>query len=161
MTRRECPASRSASKHFNSLAMSSKCKPVVGSSKMKSVCPSNCAVKCAASFTRCASPPDNVVAGCPSLRYPSPTSSRILSFCATRFPSARLLKKSIASFTVIERMSSTFFPLYRISRASFLYRFPLQLSHVRYKSAMNCISIFWTPSPSHVSHRPPGTLNEK
>ena len=31
-----------------------------------------------ASFTRCASPPESVVAGCPSLIYPSPTSYSVL-----------------------------------------------------------------------------------
>ena len=34
-----------------------------------------------------------------------------------------------------------------ISRVSFLKRFPLQISHLRNTSAMNCISIFISPSP--------------
>ncbi len=42
-----------------------------------------------------------------------------------------------------------------------MYRFPLQESQGRKRSARNCISTRTTPSPSHASQRPPGTLNEK
>ena len=56
--------------------ISSKCKPVVGSSQMKSVPLLPDCARWAASFTRCASPPESVVADYPNLRYPRPTSSR-------------------------------------------------------------------------------------
>ena len=45
--------------------MSSKCRPVVGSSKMNSVPATLAADRCAASLTRCASPPESVVADWP------------------------------------------------------------------------------------------------
>ena len=48
--------------------------PVVGSSKMYKVCPKDLFESSVASFTLCASPPDKVVAGCPNLIYPKPTS---------------------------------------------------------------------------------------
>lgn len=44
--------------------------PVVGSSKMYSVFPVALLDNSVASLTLCASPPDNVVDGCPSLMYP-------------------------------------------------------------------------------------------
>ena len=47
--------------------MSAKCKPVVGSSRMYNVRPVAIFDSSDASFTRCASPPESVVAGCPSL----------------------------------------------------------------------------------------------
>src|SRR5574337_713360 len=50
------------------LGAPSKCKPVVGSSKMKSVLLAEACERCAASFTRCASPPLSVVADCPRRR---------------------------------------------------------------------------------------------
>ena len=47
--------------------MSSKCRPVVGSSKMKSVCrPSGAVRRWRESFSRWDSPPDMVLIGCPS-----------------------------------------------------------------------------------------------
>ena len=72
-------------------------QPVVGSSKIYSV-PSlvDCA-RCAASFTRCASPPESVVADCPSRRYPSPTSFSTFNFCTSLGVAE---KNAIASFTV-------------------------------------------------------------
>lgn len=33
-----------------------------------------------ANLTRCASPPDNVVAGCPKVTYPRPTSTNVLIY---------------------------------------------------------------------------------
>ena len=43
---------------------------------------------------------------------------------------------------------------------SLLYLFPLQTSHLTYTGAKKCISIFFNPSPSQLSHLPPLTLNE-
>ena len=46
--------------------MSSKCKPVVGSSKIYKVLPVPFLESSVANFTLCASPPDNEVAACPN-----------------------------------------------------------------------------------------------
>ena len=48
-----------------------------------------------------------------------------------------------------------------ISSISCLNLFPLHSSHTKCTSAINCISIFMLPSPFHLSHLPPSTLNEK
>ena len=84
MTRMECSASISLSNARSSLAMSSKCRPVVGSSNTNNL-PRGCfassglmrlgsaeigrestlSARCPASFKRCASPPDSVGTGCP------------------------------------------------------------------------------------------------
>jgi hypothetical protein len=50
----------------SSRSTSAKCRPVVGSSRMYSVCPVPTFDSSVASLTRCASPPDSVVAGWPS-----------------------------------------------------------------------------------------------
>ena len=86
MTMIEWPASSRRRNDRISLAMSSKCRPVVGSSNMKSVplraSPWRDAERlCAdsarkpASFRRCASPPESVGTGWPSLTYSRPTST--------------------------------------------------------------------------------------
>ena len=62
------PASRSWCSTLSSRAMSAKCRPVVGSSKMYSVRPVSRRDNSSASLTRCASPPDKVVADWPSFR---------------------------------------------------------------------------------------------
>src|SRR5918997_898548 len=117
-----------------------------------------CDDRCAAILIRCASPPDNVVAGCPSRRYPSPISS---STCSRRNTFGELPKKVRASRTVrsstcvIERF------LYLTSSTDALKRRPSHCSHGTNTSARNCISTRTSPSPSHASQRPPGTLNEK
>src|ERR1017187_6660851 len=54
-----------------------------------------------------------------------------------------------------------FLPLYLTSRIFAWYRVPLQSSQGNSTSARNCISTVTVPSPSHVLHLPPGTLNEK
>ena len=46
------------------------------------VCPRGIRANSAASFTRCASPPERVVAGCPRVIYPSPTSCKVLNLRA-------------------------------------------------------------------------------
>src|SRR4051812_3710889 len=82
MTTIEPPASMRRRKAARSLLTSSKCRPVVGSSKMYSRRrlsfsplpperpPSRVAgCRCAANFMRWASPPDSVVADCPRRRY--------------------------------------------------------------------------------------------
>ncbi len=74
MTMSEWPASSSRRSERISLAMSSKCRPVVGSSNRNSVpfraaaCCGPCAASARkpASFRRCASPPDSVGTGWPS-----------------------------------------------------------------------------------------------
>jgi hypothetical protein len=67
MTTMVLPASRSWCSTFSSRSMSAKCRPVVGSSRMYSVRPVSRLLSSSASFTRCASPPDSVVAAWPSL----------------------------------------------------------------------------------------------
>ena len=71
------------------------------------------------------------------------------------------LKKRIESSTVIFNRSSILVFWYFTCKISFLNLFPLQFSHSRITSAMNCISIVITPSPLQLSHLPPSTLNEK
>src|SRR3990167_9669741 len=50
--------------------------------------------------------------------------------------------------------------LYFTVRVSFSKRFPRHTSHVTYTVGRKCISTAIVPLPSHVSHRPPFTLNE-
>ena len=88
--------------------MSSKWRPVVGSSSIYSVLPVPTFESSVESFTRWASPPLSVVACCPSVMYPSPTSKRVLSF---RSIPGISLKKSTASVTVISSTSAIDFPL--------------------------------------------------
>ena len=75
MTISEWPASSSLRSARISLAMSSKCSPVVGSSNRNSVpllrrrlraAPLAASARKPASFRRCASPPDSVGTGWPS-----------------------------------------------------------------------------------------------
>ena len=75
MTRSECPASISLRRAASSFAMSSKWSPVVGSSRMYISRSPPSDARCAAILIRCASPPESVVAGWPSRRYPRPISS--------------------------------------------------------------------------------------
>ena len=53
---------RATVQHFEQCAMSWKCSPVVGSSRMYSVRPVSRFDNSSDSFTRCASPPDSVAA---------------------------------------------------------------------------------------------------
>ena len=110
-----------------------------------------------ASLIRCASPPDNVVEGCPSLIYPRPTSLSVSIFLNIR---GTFSKNSHASSTVISRTSYMLLPLYFTSRVSLLYLLPLQTSQGTYTSARKCISILIIPSPLQASHLPPDTLKE-
>src|SRR5437763_12548971 len=66
MTSTVLPAATSACSTSNSLRTSSKCRPVVGSSKMYKVRPVARRDNSFDSLTRCASPPDSVVAGWPT-----------------------------------------------------------------------------------------------
>src|SRR6476661_6035814 len=70
-------------------------------------------------------------------------------------------KNSTASSTVIFNTSLIDFPLYLISRVSRLYLLPLHFSQCTYTSGKKFISITRMPPPSHRSHRPLFTLNEK
>src|SRR5574339_297463 len=70
------------------------------------------------------------------------------------------LKNSIASSTVKFKISYIVFSLYFTNSVSELYLFPTHSSHLTYTSGKNCISIFFTPHPSHASHLPPLTLKE-
>ena len=108
-----CPAPSNFLKARIKRATSSKCRPVVGSSnKNKLPFLASLAVeiplraasaKWPASFKRCASPPDSVGTGWPSLTYSSPTSSSgARPSCTSRNP----LKNSSASETVISSTAS-------------------------------------------------------
>ena len=68
-----------------------------------------------ASFTRCASPPLRVVAGCPRRMYPNPTSRRVSSLVRSL---GKFQKNSNASETVMSSTSEMFLSLRVISRAS-------------------------------------------
>ena len=139
------------------ILISSKCKPVVGSSRMYKVFPVSRFDNSVASFTRCASPPERVVEGCPKVIYPNPTSCNVLIFCKIL---GKFSKNTTASSIV--RFSTSFMdlPLKRTSRVSRLYRFPWHASHFTCTSGRKFISMTRTPAPWHVSQRPPFTLNE-
>ena len=66
MTITVLPLSTRPSSTSSSLRMSSKCRPVVGSSSTYTVRPVERFCSSLASLTRCASPPDRVGAGWPS-----------------------------------------------------------------------------------------------
>ena len=155
------PCSIRALKERSSLLMSWKWSPVVGSSKIKTILslvvplPIN-----EASLILWASPPERVVEGCPSATYPKPTSWRGLSFW-TILLWFSFSKKSMASSTLISSNWSNDKPLNSTSKTSFLNLFPLQCSHCKTTSAMNCISMIVFPSPLQWSQRPPSTLKEK
>ena len=94
--------------------MSSKCRPVVGSSNRNSV-PLRRACRLAlalcaasarkpASFRRCASPPDSVGTGWPSFTYSRPTST---IGCSTRITSRSSRNSCTASLTVRSSTSAT------------------------------------------------------
>ena len=108
-------------------------------------------------FTLWASPPDKVVAGCPSFIYPSPTSLRVWSFEVILVNPLKWLN---AVLTVIFNTCAMFWFRNSISNASELYRLPKQESQGTVTSGKNCISIWIYPSPSHDSHLPPLTLKE-
>src|SRR5439155_11576583 len=65
ITRTVLPAETRRCSTWSSLRMSSKCSPVVGSSKTYSVLPVARLWSSDASLMRCASPPESVGAGCP------------------------------------------------------------------------------------------------
>ena len=58
-----------------------------------------------ASLTRCASPPESVVACCPSVTYPSPTSTNVSIYDEFL---ALFSKKLVASSAVIAKISAMF-----------------------------------------------------
>src|SRR5262245_50259672 len=111
-----------------------------------------------ASLTRCASPPDKVSDDWPSLIYPNPTSLR--GWIALTIAGS-VIKKSIASSTLMSSTSKMLLSLYFTSSTSSLNRLPPQDSQIKCTSARNCISTTCSPSPLQVSHRPPSTLKEK
>src|SRR5712692_3021435 len=78
------PLSTNRCSTSSSSRTSSKCRPVVGSSRMYRVRPVSRLASSVASLTRCASPPDRVVADCPRWMYPSPTSLSNSSFALIR-----------------------------------------------------------------------------
>ena len=89
MTSSEWPILSSLRNARSSLATSSKCRPVVGSSNRNSlpridgVSSAAASASSPASFSRCASPPDSVGTGWPSFTYSSPTSTSGCSRTAT------------------------------------------------------------------------------
>ena len=112
----EWPASSRRRSARISLAMSSKCRPVVGSSNRKSVprVASDCRLEVAlfaaparkpASFRRCDSPPDSVGTGWPSFTYSRPTSTM---GCRARITSRSPANSDAASLTVRSSTSATF-----------------------------------------------------
>ena len=149
------PVSTNLCKISTNLWTSAIWSPVVGSSKIYNVFPVAFLDNSVANLTRCASPPDKVVEGCPNLIYPSPTSYKVWIF---DFILGMFSKNFNASSTVISRTSLIVLPLYLTSSVSLLYLFPLHTSHGTYISGKKCISIFKTPSPEHASHLPPATL---
>ena len=149
-----------------SLAMSSKCKPVVGSSNKNNVpffaigCRLElpllaASAKKPANLRRCDSPPDRVGTGCPSFTYSKPTST---IGCKARMTSRSAANNFAASLTVKFRISATlrYLPWRSIctSRISGRYRNPLQSWQRKYTSLKNCISMCSKPEPPHKAQRP-------
>ena len=130
----------------------------MGSSSTNSVAPFPPPPRWEASLSRCASPPDSVVPGCPSRRYPSPTRASGRSPLSTGSSPS---KNASASSTVMRSTSSTLRPRRRTRRTSGRNRFPPHSGQGTKTSARNCISRVSWPAPSHRSHRPPGELKEK
>ena len=170
MTMSEWPAAISRRKARSSFAMSSKCRPVVGSSKRNSFPPmaggavfaaaraagdfsrgAAASARCPASFRRCASPPDSVGTGWPRRRYSSPTSA---SGASTRCTSASAAKNSSASEMVSSSTSAIDLPRTSTSMISSRNRRPLQSGQRRYTSDRNCISTCSKPLPVHPGQRP-------
>ena len=89
------------------MRISSKCKPVVGSSKMYNVRPVSFFDNSAANLIRWASPPESVVEGCPSVMYPKPTSFSVLSLEAME---GMFSKNSTAWAMLMFSTSLMFFP---------------------------------------------------
>src|SRR6476619_8635822 len=106
---------------------------------------------------RCASPPDNSVAGWPSRRYPRPTSCNTDNDLLTVASSA---KNSTASSTVRPSTSAIFLSLYLISNVFALYRVPPQTGQGAYTLGRKSSSTITKPSPSQFSHLPFPTLKE-
>jgi hypothetical protein len=140
-----------------SFCISEKWSPVVGSSSIYRVVPVDRLDRSNASLIRWDSPPDRVGADCPSVIYPSPTSD---STCTIRSIRGNAAKNIHASSIVIARTSAIFFHLNCTESVSLLYRVPRHDSHWTYTSGKKCISIFFIPSHSHISHRHPRVLNE-
>ena len=116
MTTSEWPAPSSWRNARSSLATSSKCRPVVGSSNRNSLLPSSStSARCPASFRRCASPPDSVGTGWPRRRYSRPTS---ISGCRRSCTASCLRKKRAASATVSSSTSAIDLPSTFTSRIS-------------------------------------------
>ena len=157
------PRSISWLNDFKSVFISWKCKPVVGSSKIKRVDSCFSLLRKKASFTRWFSPPESVEEDCPNFIYPSPTSCNGFNRFMIRFSWLPFTseKNSMAWLIVISSTSLMFLPLYSISSTSCLYLFPWHDSHSRTISAINCISTVMVPSPLHSSQRPPSELKEK
>ena len=89
ITSNDAPLSSNFRNAASNFAISSKCKPVVGSSRIYKTPSFSVRAKCAASFKRCASPPESVVADCPSRKYPNPISFKSAT---SKPPSARSRK---------------------------------------------------------------------
>src|SRR5690554_1302007 len=119
----ECPTSIKRFKEINNLFTSSKCKPVVGSSKINIVLVGVLAfTKNEANLIRCASPPDKVEDDCPIVKYPKPTSTKgcILSTILLSNAPFLDLKKFNASSISIAKRSAIDLSSYLISSASLL-----------------------------------------
>ncbi len=115
-----------------------------------------------ASLMRCASPPDNVVDGCPRWIYDNPTSYKCLhlasEYVGTYFgkSSAPLLLSYLA-----RRKYSFPYILPSNEKPPGCTSFHRKLHTAHRRPGRKCISIFNIPSPLHASHRPPFTLKLK
>src|SRR3954471_5354663 len=141
-----------------SFSTSAMCRPTVGSSSTYNVFTPPALESSLTSLMRCASPPERVGLCWPSVRYPRPTSCR--SF-RQRWIDGCAAKNSSASSTFIASTSPTLLPRSLTVSVSALKRAPLHASQVTRTSGRKDIAIFFSPWPSHSSHRPPLVLNEK
>ena len=149
------PDSTNLCKERSNFCISSKWRPVVGSSKIYNVLPVLLLDNSRANLIRCASPPDKVGDGCPNFMYSIPTSWSVCNILAIL---GIALKCCSASWTSISKTSAIDLFLYLTDRVSWLYLAPLQILHFTQTSAKNCSSIFLAPFPSQASQRPPLTL---
>src|SRR5258708_13588122 len=108
----EFPASTSRCNTCRSRSTSAKCSPVVGSSRIYIVRPVPCRASSAASLTRCASPPESVVAELLRRKYTPPKTHNPFHFF---FIGGTFPDKPIASPPPLTHIPPLFFPLLSIS----------------------------------------------
>ena len=139
ITIREWPASRISKRQFRSLSISSKCKPVVGSSisNRQGSVPFAKELMYLTNLSLCDSPPESVLRGCPKFKYPRPTLHNIESL---RKVLGSWENRGNDSSMVRFKISWTDNPSNFTCKSSSLNLLPSHCSHGIWMSERNCIS---------------------